>query len=300
MSSSVHPPDAVPARGTFRPLWALATAGCPRGLALARERGWVLAWDDEGWLYLGDRGGKGQGQVQCRGPVTAAACADDGSAFAAAGGRGELWWLAPDLAPRWERSLPERAVALALDPFGQYLVAADAGGRLHGFDRRGRALWQVPTPRPLVHLAFIPEAPLLVGAADFGLVAGFDLAGQCLWRDGLVANIGALAASGDGARIVLACFSDGLRCYRKDGRKDARLPVREPCRLVAMTYDGRLMMTAGLGPALVLLGRDGEARGGETMEEAPAAVALGPLGDVAFVALPGRRVVGLVALRVGR
>ena len=50
-----------------------------------------------------------------------------------------------------------------------------------------------------------------------GLLAAFDLSCNCLWRDGLVATIGALAVNGSGDRIVLACYSEGLRFYNATG-----------------------------------------------------------------------------------
>ena len=112
---------------TFHTAWTHALANPARGLALAREKGWVLAWDNQDWLYLLNQAGERQAQMHAPGKLVAAACADDGSAYVAVGARGEIWWLAPDLHSRWERSVPHPVTALALDPFGQYLAVADAG-----------------------------------------------------------------------------------------------------------------------------------------------------------------------------
>src|SRR5262249_17911137 len=154
-----------------------------------------------------------------------ACCADDGSACAAVGGRGEVRWLTPDLMPRWERTLSHPALAAAMDPFGQYLAVAGARGGPHGFDRTGKQGARGESPRPLHLLAFVPAAPFVVGSADFGLVAGFDLTGRLAWRDGLVAHAGSLAVSGDGAEVVLACFSEGLQRYNHLGQNRGRLNV---------------------------------------------------------------------------
>lgn len=265
-------------------LWTRPTPACPRGLALARERGEVLTWDARDGLQLLSRAGAVQAHRTAPAPLTAVCCADDGSASAAAGQGGQVWLLAPDLSPRWERALPRRAVAVALDPFGQYLAAADDGGTLHLFDRTGRPLWQAPNPRPLHHLAFVPERPLLVGAADYGLVACFDLAGNCAWRDGLVAHVGSLACSGAGDVIALACYTEGLCCYAAGRSRPERLAQAAPCRLAALSYDGMAALTAGLDGRLFLRRGDGTARA----EFAPAgkavALALGPLGDYALLA----------------
>ena len=120
-----------------RSLWSRKLAAPPRGLALARERGWLLVWDAEHGLHLFNRSGEPQARWQTADALTAACCADDGGSFAAVGAQGQVWMLAPDLSPRWERTLPQRGTAVALDPFGQYLAAADGRGGLTLYDRHG-------------------------------------------------------------------------------------------------------------------------------------------------------------------
>jgi hypothetical protein len=293
MASSPSVPARPPAPDSSRRLWSVTTAARPLGLALAREKGTLLAWDDNHWLYLLNRKGERQGQRRCAGAVAAGCCADEGSAYAAVGGRGEVWWLAPDLMTRWERSVPAAGLAAALDPFGRCLAVADAGGNLSLFDRRGRQLSRVQTPRPLCHLAFVPEAPRLLGGADLGLLACFDPAGDCLWREGLVAHIGALAVTGDGSRIALACFSEGLRFYSLAGRKEGSFAPPEPCRLVALTYDGGRLLAGGLGNRLWLLTREGGMLETLTLDGPAAGLALAPLGEWAAVALADGRILGL-------
>src|SRR5438270_336566 len=234
MTSSSSIPPLVPARPAPRLTWSFRTAARPAGLLLTRERGAFLAWDENAWLYLLNAFGEPQAQRKMPSPLRAACCAEDGSAYAAVGAQGEVWWLTPDLTPRREQSLRRPAVAAALDPFGRYLAVAESHGRLSLFDAEGNLVSRASSPRPLHRLVFIPEAPLLVGSADFGLVACFDAAGQCVWRDGLVAHVGSLAVTGDGSRIVLACYSDGLRCYSATGEKLGQLALKEPCHLAAV------------------------------------------------------------------
>src|SRR5437868_5836014 len=195
MSSSSSPPSAARPPGAFRLLWSHYLPAKPCGLALARERGWVLAWDANHWICLLNRGGERQAQWRPPDRLVMACCAEDGSAYAAVGGKGEVWWLAPDLMPRWEQSVAHPALACALDPFGQYLAVSDARGFIHIFDRQSRTVCRLQGPRPLYHLAFVPAVASLVCCADFGLVAALDLKGNWLWRDGLVANVGAMAVS---------------------------------------------------------------------------------------------------------
>src|SRR5207302_3270900 len=109
-------------------------------------------------------------------------------------------------------------------------------------------------PRPLVHLVFVPAAPFLVGSADLGLVVCHDLQGKQIWRDALVANVGSVAVSGDGAAIVLACFSEGLRRFTLTGQNRGRLALGESCRLAALSFDGSRLLAGGLGNRFLLLG----------------------------------------------
>jgi outer membrane protein assembly factor BamB len=274
------------------PLWTQKVSAPLRGLSLARERGWVLAWDAQDGLHLWDRAGRRQAHRPAPAALTAAACADDGGSVAACGGRGQVWLLAPDLTPRWERTVPQRAAAMAIAPLGENVAVADAGGTLHLFDGAGRTVWQASTPRPLRHLAFVPERPVLAGSADFGLVVCLDADGRCLWRDGLVAHVGSLAVSGDGA-IVLACFTEGLCCYAVDRPQPQRLPQAAPCHLAALSYAADTLLTAGPENEVCLRERDGAVRARFGAEGPVVALALGALGDFAALALTEGKVQGL-------
>jgi hypothetical protein len=290
-SSSVLSPAA--GRQAFQPLWTRDLGVRLRGLALAREKGRVLVWDEKDRVHLFDQAGIPQAQAQMPGHVAAACSADDGSCYAAVGQRGEVWWLAPDLTVRRQQELPQRAFAAALDPFGQYLAVTDARANLYVFDVRGRAVCDVQTPRPLHHVAFVPTAPYLLGAADYGLVASFNLEGECVWRDGLVAHTGALTVGGDGQEIMLACFTEGLQRYDLRGQDRGRLPTGEACRLASLSFTGRQILVAGLSRHLRLLDRKGCELCDHRLEAPAVALALDALGSGAAVALANGHVIGL-------
>jgi hypothetical protein len=267
-------------------LWSQTVPAPLHGLTLARERDGVLAWDGQDSLFLFNHAGTIQARAPSPTPIAVACGADDGSAYAMGGAQAPVvCWLAPDLAPRWQRSLPQRATAIALEPLGQYVAVADAGGALHLFDRRGHRVWQATTPRPLWHLAFVPEKPILVGAADFGLVLCFGASGECLWRDGLVAHVGALAVSGDGSSILLACFGDGLYRYNVAGPQPQRIPLDGACHLAALSYAGDCLLTAERDHRVRMRAADGTLRDQAGLDGPAIALALGPLGNYGIVGL---------------
>ncbi len=268
----------------MHPLWT-ATLGAPlRGLALARERGWILAWDAT-TLHLLDYQGHVLTRRQAPAPLAAACCADDGSALAAVGKKGQVWFFDAELKPRWDRSLPKKGQAIALDPFGLRLAVTDSAANLLLFDRQGQTIGQVTTPRPLQHLCFMAEYPRLIGSADLGLVACFDADGKTLWRDGLVANVASLACSGNGATIALACFTTGLYTYRLDGPPPRVLTLPFPCRLATLSYDGERILAADAGPRVHLTDAAGKVRGEQVLPAPAAAIALAALADLAIVGL---------------
>jgi hypothetical protein len=273
--------------------WSVALTARPRGFSLAREPHTLLTWDDQGWLTLVGAAGKVQGKVQPHGTVTATAAADDGSAFAAVGAGGEVRWLAPDLMPRWDQTLPTPAVSAAMDAHGCHLAVGDARGNLHVFDRRGKSVVRLQSPRAVHHLAFVPEVDRLVAAADFGLVTAYDLAGRSLWQDRLVAHLGSLATDGPGDRVILACFTDGLRFYDRAGNSQGAAPLPEPCRLVAMSYTGDRLVASGLEQRLYLLDRGGAPRMAVKVAGPAVALAMGALGRSVVVGFADGRVLGL-------
>jgi hypothetical protein len=264
-----------------------------RGLSLAREKGWLLGWDEQQWLYLLNHAGAVQAQKHMPGAIAAACAADDGSAYAAVGARGELFWLAPDLMPRWERNLPHPGVTVALDPFGQYVAASDARGNLHVFTRLGQSVCQVESPRPLHHVAFVPTGTVVIGAADYGLVACFDLAGKWIWRDGLVAHVGSLSVTGDGGVIALACFSEGLQRYDISGKRLEKLSMPGPCRLASLSFEGDRILAAYQNRQVHLIDAAGVELSSQTFEHSVTAIALGALADTAYVAVSDGPIVGM-------
>ncbi len=284
MTSSLLSGPGTSSRYRFTPAWSFSTFAPVRGLSLARETGMLLVWDEANWLYLVNHRGERQAQARGPSPIVGACASDDGSTLLAALGSGELWLLAPDLTPARRLPLRRPALALALDPFGRHIALSDHRGNVLVLSRDGQTLCKVPQPRPLLHLGFIAEAPFVVGCADFGLVVCLEVNGRQRWRDGLAVHCGSLTTSGNGERILLACYSDGVRRYALADGAHGHLTTSEPCRLAALSFDGRLALVAGRSTSLLALDSGGRVLATHTLECPAIALALSALGDRAVVA----------------
>jgi len=261
------------------------------GLSLARETGWICAWNAHHWLFLLNPHGQRQAQVCFPQPITDAAVADDGSLLVVAGQGGLVRALAPDLSTLWEMSGPTPWLSLALDHLGEAAALADRQGSLQLLDKRGKTIATGQSPRPLHHLAMDPTAARVLGAADFGLLAAFDGAGKILWREAPVVNVGALGVSAVGSPIYLACFSEGLCRYDRVGKPQKNLATPEPARLVSPALDGECILVGGLTNQLFFLNRQGELLGQHQPVAAIHGLALGALSQECYAALADGTVV---------
>src|SRR5262249_11200557 len=104
---------------------------------------------------------------------------------------------------------------------------------------------------------------------------------------------GSLALSGDGECIVLACFTEGLQRYNLAGRKLDRLASTWPCRLVSLSFDGKLMLISWLTKQMLVLDAAGNNLCTHAVDKPLAALALSPLGDRAAIALTDGPILGL-------
>src|SRR5262245_36399791 len=123
---------------TFDPLWRQSLQAPASGLGLARENGRLLAWDANGWLYLFNHAGRGQGQVRFTEPILEACIADDGSAILVSGKAGLVRLLAQDFTVRWETRLRRGLVAAALEPLAYTLIVSDDQGGITLFRGDGQ------------------------------------------------------------------------------------------------------------------------------------------------------------------
>src|SRR5262249_8667622 len=134
----------------------------------------------------------------------------------------------------------------------------------------------------------------LFAAADLGWMAAFDLEkGEWLWRDAPVATIGGLGVAGVGEPILLACFSDGLRGYRADGKPWKFASATPACRSVAVSYSAEVIVTSQLDGSIAGWTLDMKPRFSYQPPSPPVFLALSALGETLYLAQADRQLVAL-------
>jgi len=259
-----------PTRIDPQPAWTVVTDSPLKGLALAREAGAVLAWDEGDNLYLLALDGDRRAVARAPGKIAAAGISDDGSLIALAGGRGQLWLLGPRLELLDERPTVPDPLALAVDPHGRYVaVSSKGGGRTQLLTRRGKPAGEFEARQPLAHLAFVAGRPILLGASTYGTLLGMELVpaggsgtlrAVLGWQSSLMSNIGRLAATGDGGIILASCFTHGIQRYDLRGGSEGSYHTGGAPAHAVPDFAGRSIVVATLESELAVLSQAGNVR----------------------------------------
>ncbi len=170
----------------------------------------------------------------------------------------QLVFIDRQLRPLWNVSITGRILGLAIAPHGGHLAFSTDSGRTHIVTADRRELARIDTARPMDHLAFLSEEPALIAAAEFGSLASYDLSGNEIWSEKLMTNVGDLAVSGCGRRILLAAFNHGIQLYNRTGKQRGSFMVDGiPARVAGSTTRSRIAVLT-LENRIYWLNFDGE------------------------------------------
>jgi hypothetical protein len=269
------------------PAWTVLTDSPLKGLALAREAGSILVWDEGDQVYLLDTLGQHRSVARAPGRILAATISDTGTLVALLVEGPRLLLLGPDLEPTADRSAPPDATSLAIDPHGRYVVVASRISLNQIYSRHGRPAGKFQTRYALAHLSFVPDRPFLIGAASFGAILGFDLrasgatgrlAAGVSWEEALLSNVGRLATSGDGGMILASCYAHGVQRYDLQGRNEGAYHLGGTVAHAVPDFMGRLIAVATLEGELVILSPGGHVRWRTALARPVSALEVDPLG----------------------
>lgn len=251
-----------------------------------RERQWLYAWDDANTIYVLDLKGELLAQRQAPKEIVGVVAAETGESLLAVSRMGVAWWLDPSLRPRLELELPITPFGVAMDPLGYYAVISGQQGESVIHSRAGKRVASFKTTRPLKYLAFIPSEGTIVGSADQGLVACHTIEGENLWSASEWSPVGGMAVDGNGDAILLACFGHGIVRFDSQGNKEGTYRFEHAPALVAIDYEGTVLLSASLERAFTQLTFEGTIKANRFLDDRPVAMSLDALGRYAILAFP--------------
>jgi hypothetical protein len=251
--------------------WTTVADAPLRGLALAREAGRILAWDEANELYLFSAQGEMLSTIRAAHRITTAAISDDGSLIAllTENGQPELHLLTSDFETQVVRPAPTEAALLSLDPHGRYVAVGSRLSTVHMISKYGRTCGRIDTIQPLAHLCFVANRAFLVGAAAFGMLIGIELSWtrdgtrmvpDLSWQDRLMSNVGRLGVSGDGGMILTSCYTHGIQRFDLQGRNEGSYHLGGTVSHAVPDFPGRTIAAATLEGELAILNSAGNVR----------------------------------------
>ena len=148
-----------------------------KGMALAREAGAILAWDEGNQLYLFDIKGESLSNSRVPTPILAGAISDDGGLIALLVDAEDsgLLLLDADFSVEQQKPAPSDASFVTIDPHGRYVAVGTRHGVLHLINRYGRPAGRLETQETISHFCFVPDRAIAIVAASFGMMAGVAL-----------------------------------------------------------------------------------------------------------------------------
>lgn len=275
--------------------WTYVTDAPLMGISLAREAGYVLAWDEGENLVLLDV--QGQQLLSSRSParVTSAAVSDDGSLIAAILDGGRIVFLSRELEPLADRAAPPDATSVTVDPHGRYAAVTTRGAGTHFYTKHGKPAGRFETLQPLVHIRFVPDRPMLLGASAYGILVGVDLAqgdragaleAEVRWQQQLLSNVGRLATTGDGGMVLASCFTHGVQRYDARGHNEGAYHLGGTASHAVPDFAGRTIAVATTEGELAILNQGGNVRWKTALGRGPIGLECDALGRFILHGLP--------------
>lgn len=262
------------------------------GMALAREAGTILAWDEGNQLYLFDVAGQSLSYSRVPSRILAGAISDEGGLIAllVESENTELLLLDADFSVEQQKPAPSEAAFVSIDAHGRYLAVGTRHNVLHLLNRYTRPVARLETIETIAHFCFIADRPIVIAAAAFGMMAGIALdpvrggriETEILWQERLMSNVGRLAVSGDGGMILASCYTLGIQRFDVRGRNEGSYHLGGTVSHAVADFPGRTIAAATLESELAIMNSAGNVRWRTTLPRAVAALELDPLGRYAI------------------
>ena len=207
---------------------------------------------------------------------------------------GRLVCIDDRLSRRWEVDLTGNVVGLAMSPFGSHVAVSTESSRVHIVTSDKKEVGKFDTQRPLDYLKFLYERPAIIGAAEFGHLCEYSLDGKEEWNERIMNNVGNVAVTADGSRILLSAFNHGVQVLNSSGKQKGAFMVDGIPDFVAVAASKRRLITRTIENRLYWLNFEGDVSWGCDLTPDPAQnLCVGPLGDRLYMSTQSGRLLQL-------
>jgi len=274
--------------------WLFSTDAPLAALQYARESGETIAADTSGGLYRFDRNGELTSLSRGFHGLQLLAGDDVGRHRAAVVEEVRLLMFDAELNVVWTLELPEVVTALAVESHGEYVAVSLADGKNVVYDAYHQRMFHFETERPLRFLQFLATQPGLLGGSEYGLLGRWDFSGSDLWTANLRMNVGEMCCTGEGRRIFLAAFNEGIKLLGGSGERRGALLLEGTPNHISTSFVPNRIAATTLEGHLYWLDDEGDFVWGAELPEEAVAVRVHPLGNGLLCGLLSGRLVSLV------
>ena len=249
--------------------WSVVADAPLRGMALAREAGTILAWDEADRLYLIDVLGTLIVKQKLPARIVAAAISDDGSLTAVVTAGSRLILLDRALEQKIDRAAVPDPSAAAIDPLGRYVAIASREKMIQLYTSYGKIAGKVVSLQPISHLVFVPTKPILLAASAYGAIHAYEIFPgsepgkidlEIAWKEGQLSSVGRLTTTGDAGMILASCFTHGVQRFNAEGKSEGSYHLGGSAAHAAVDFSGRRIAVATAEGELAILNRTGNVR----------------------------------------
>jgi len=185
---------------------------------------------------------------------------------------------------RWDVRFTGDVVGLAINSYGSH-IAVTSQTRAHIVTTDKKEIARFETTRPLEFLHFLNDEPTLIGAAEFGHLCSHDLDGREQWNERIANNVGDMAVTACGKRILLAAFNHGVQLMTRTGKHKGAFMVDGIPAIVDVSANKQRIAVTTIENRIYWMNFSGDLLWACDMStDPPVAIAVGPLGERRFVA----------------
>lgn len=263
-------------------------------MCLSSERRTLVVATTSGHLALIDAGGRLQYRESGFDNLTQLAWAEAGNFGVAVTDARELVCFDHTLTRRWEVSMPVDVVGLAISPYGSHIAVSTGSSMVHIVTVDKSEVSKFETTRPVEFIQFSQQEAKLIAAAEFGHLCCHQLDGKERWNERIMNNVGNMAVSADGKRILLSAFNHGIQVLGGSGRQKGSFIVDGIPDFVAISPNRRRLAVRTIEHRVYWLDFEGNVKWGCDFGQDPIRnICPGPLGDRVSVSTESGRLLQL-------